>query len=454
MIERAIRRLSLRGLTAGVVALFLVATIATGVSILAANRVTVAQLVDRRIDAISDVVLERDPGEGLPATATLLARIAALSRERDTGDIGLLLTGPDAARLGGNIRLNRPLPIGRSDLRQRDGIIGLSHGRALVRDAGAGRRLTVVAETEPFDSYRGTRTRIFLIGFGSIILIVLGGVIAFARLVGRRIADQRATVEAIVAGNIRHRVPVTGSADEFDRQAAAFNHMLDRIAELMEAMRGQSNDIAHDLRTPLARLRGQVAAMVADAPDPVQAERARAALAQCDTLLAMFAALLRIAEIEGGHRRAGFAPFDLPALVEETATMMIPVAEEAGQVLSVAVEPGGAPFVGDRQLLTQALVNLIGNAIKYGGPDAAIRVSLRADAGEWTLQVADTGPGIAPQDRDRALRRFGRLDEARGAAGHGLGLPLVAAVARLHHGRLDLGDGVPGLVASLILPRT
>ncbi len=454
MIERAIRRLSLRGLTAGVVVLFLIATITTGVSILAANRVTVAQLVDRRIDAISDVVLERDPGEGLPATATLLARIGALSRERDTGDIGLLLTGPDATRLGGNIRLNRPLPIGRSDLRQRDGIIGLSHGRALVRDAGAGRRLTVVAETEPFDSYRGTRTRIFLIGFGSIILIVLGGVIAFARLVGRRIADQRATVEAIVAGNIRHRVPVTGSADEFDRQAAAFNHMLDRIAELMEAMRGQSNDIAHDLRTPLARLRGQVAAMVADAPDPVQAERARGALAQCDTLLAMFAALLRIAEIEGGHRRAGFAPFDLPALVEETATMMIPVAEEAGQVLSVTVAPGGAPFVGDRQLLTQALVNLIGNAVKYGGPEAAIRVSLRADAGEWILQVADTGPGIAPQDRDRALRRFGRLDEARGAAGHGLGLPLVAAVARLHHGRLDLGDGAPGLVASLILPRT
>ncbi len=116
MIERAIRRLSLRGLTAGVVALFLIATITTGVSILAANRVTVAQLVDRRIDAISDVVLERDPGEGLPATATLLARIGALSRERDTGDIGLLLTGP-MRRGWAQYPLNRPLPIGRSDLR-------------------------------------------------------------------------------------------------------------------------------------------------------------------------------------------------------------------------------------------------------------------------------------------------------------------------------------------------
>ena len=454
MIERAIRRLSLRGLTAGVLVLFLIATIATGVSILAANRVTVAQLVDRRVEAIADLVLERDAGEGLPATATLLARITAVSRERDTGDIGLLLTGPGGMRLGGNIRLSRPLPLGRSDLRQRDGIIGLSHGRALVRDAGAGRRLTVVAETEPFDNYRGTRLRIYLIGFGSIILIVLGGVLAFAKLIGRRIADQRATVEAIVAGNLRHRVPVTGSADEFDRQAAAFNHMLDRIAELMEAMRGQSNDIAHDLRTPLARLRGQVAALVADAQDPMQAARARAALAQCDTLLAMFAALLRIAEIEGGHRRAGFAPFDLPALVADTATMMIPVAEEAGQTLSVTVERGDTPFVGDRQLLTQALVNLIGNAIKYGGAGAVIRVELAAaDQGGWTLQVADTGPGIAPEDRARALRRFGRLDEARGAAGHGLGLPLVDAVARLHRGRLELADGAPGLVASLILPK-
>jgi len=310
----------------------------------------------------------------------------------------------------------------------------------------------VVAETEPFDSYREMRTRIYLIGFGSIILVVLGGMFAFALLVARRIGDQRATVDAIIAGNIRHRVPVTGSADEFDRQAAAFNRMLDRIAELMEAMRGQSNDIAHDLRTPLARLRGQLSAMVADARDDDQATRAAAALAQCDTLLAMFAALLRIAEIEGGERRAGFAPFDLSALVEEIATMMIPVAEDAGHRLSVAVDVAMPDFVGDRQLLTQALVNLIGNAIKYGAAGGAIRVSLDACEDGVVLRVADDGPGIPPEDRARALRRFGRLDSSRAQAGHGLGLPLVAAIARLHGGRLVLDDAKPGLVVSLILP--
>lgn len=452
MIGAAIRRLSLRGLTVGVLALFLIATVATGISILTANRVTVTRAVDRRIAVVADLVLERDAGETRLPTPLLLARIAALSGQRDTGDIGLLLLGADEQRLGGNIAPRFALPMGWSDLRRRDGIIGLSHGRALVRDAGEGRRLAVVAETEPFDSYRAARTRIYLIGFGSIILIVIGGVVAFSMLVGRRIGDQRATVEAIIAGDIRHRVPVSGSDDEFDRQAAAFNRMLDRIAELMEAMRGQSNDIAHDLRTPLSRLRGQLAHMVADARDPVQAERASAALAQCDALLAMFAALLRIAEIETGQRQAGFARFNLSTLVRDTATMMIPVAEDARRRLGVDVNIAVPDFTGDRQLLTQALVNLIGNAIKYGGD--TITVSLDATEEGVSLHVVDNGPGIAPEDRSQALRRFGRLDTAREAAGgHGLGLPLVEAIARLHRGRLTLGDAAPGLVVSLILPR-
>ena len=441
MIDAAVRRVSLRGLTAGVLLLFLVATVATGVSILAANRVTVAQLVDRRIDVVGDLLLERD-GDGGTApipTRTLLARIVGLSAQRDTGDVGLLLLDPAGRALGGNIRLRHDLPLGRSDLRARDGIVGLSHGRALVRDAGAG----------PFDDYRTQRTRIYLIGFGSIILIVLGGVIAFSRLVGRRIGDLRRAVDAIIAGDIRHRVPLPGSADEFDRQAAAFNRMLDRIAELMEGMRGVSNDIAHDLRTPLSRLRGQLAGMVEEADGPEQATRARDALAQCDALLAMF----RIAEVEAGHRQAGFAPIDLAALVEETATMMMPVAEEAGHRLHLRLAVHPKNFLGDRQLLIQALVNLIGNAIKHGAPGGRIQVTLEAaDGDRLALRVADDGPGISPEDRALALRRFGRLDSARTRAGHGLGLPLVAAIARLHRGELELGDARPGLAVSMLLP--
>jgi signal transduction histidine kinase len=453
MIRRAIRRLSLRGLTVAMLALFLVAVVATGLSVLAANRLTVAQLVDRRIEVIADLVLEPERAGAVLATPQLLARIARVSGQRDTGDVGLLLLDPVGRTLSGNITLRRRLPLGRSELRQRDGIVGLSHGRALVRDAGAGRRLVVVAETEPFDSFRVMRSRIYLIGFGAIVVIVLGGVLAFSRLVSGRIADQRRTVDAIIAGDVRHRVPLGGSGDEFDRQAAAFNRMLDRITELMEGLRSVSNDIAHDLRTPLARLRGQLARIAEDAGDPVQAERAEAALAQCDALLGMFAALLRIAEIEAGHRQAGFAPLDLAALVEETATMMIPVAEDTGQHLTLAVNLYPTGFVGDRQLLIQALVNLIGNAIKYGAPGGMIRVALDGSPeGGATLSVTDNGPGIAPEDHARALRRFGRLDSARGAAGHGLGLPLVAAIARLHRGRLVLGDAAPGLIAALVLP--
>ncbi|MET4897875.1 ATP-binding protein [Sphingomonadaceae bacterium jetA1] len=453
MIVRLLGRISLRRLTAGLLILFLVATVATGLSIHAATRVAVVQLVDRRIDMAGDLVLERDTGEGVIPTATLLARIAMLSQQRDTGDIGLLLLDPAGRPLGGNITLRHALPMGRSDLRQRDGIAGLSHGRAMVREAGAGRRLAVVAETEPFDHYRTTRTRIYLIGFGSIILIGLGGVLAISRLVGRRIADQRRTVDAIIAGDIRHRVPVTGSADEFDRQAAAFNRMLDRIGELMEAMRDVSNDIAHDLRTPLSRLRGQLALMVEETQDEAQGQRARDALAQCDALLAMFAALLRIAEIEAGHRQAGFAPLDLAALVGDTATMMIPVAEEAGHRLTVTVAATTPGLVGDRQLLIQAMVNLIGNAIKHGAPGGTIAVALaRAPTGGVTLSVADNGPGIPAEDRATALRRFGRLDKARSRAGHGLGLPLVEAIVRLHRGRLVLEDARPGLIVALTFP--
>ena len=169
MIDAAVRRVSLRGLTAGVLLLFLVATVATGVSILAANRVTVAQLVDRRIDVVGDLLLERD-GDGGTApipTRTLLARIVGLSAQRDTGDVGLLLLDPAGRALGGNIRLRHDLPLGRSDLRARDGIVGLSHGRALVRDAGAGRRLVIVAETElriDHPDRTGRRDRLFAAG--------------------------------------------------------------------------------------------------------------------------------------------------------------------------------------------------------------------------------------------------------------------------------------------------
>ncbi|WP_232833925.1 MULTISPECIES: HAMP domain-containing sensor histidine kinase [unclassified Sphingomonas] len=445
---KVLGRGSLRTLTAAFLAMFLATVLATGVASYSASRAAVERLIDRRVATVSD---ELDDGLRRGDVATLLARIDRLTRTRDTGDIGLELKDADGRRLGGNIVLGRILPPGFSTLHHGDGIAGLSAGRALVRDLGGGLWLTVVAETEPVDDYARVRLRNAILGFGAIVLVVLGGTILFAVLIERRIARVRATAEAIIDGDMRARVPVDPTDGAFAAQAMAFNRMLDRIAALMEGIAGVSHDIAHDLRMPLARLRSRLTLIAARASDPALQAELEGALAQCDDLLGMFAATLRITEIEGGDRRAAFAPIDLAALARDVGEAMAPVAEESGHRLGVEV---AAPSIvdGDRRLLTQALVNLVENALRY--TPAGTRVTIVAGGGgdTATIGVCDAGPGIAAADRPLALRRFGRLDASRTTDGHGLGLPLVDAIARLHRGALVLDDADPGLSAMLTLP--
>ncbi|WP_333921771.1 histidine kinase dimerization/phospho-acceptor domain-containing protein [Sphingomonas sp. LR59] len=287
---------SLRTLTGAFLLAFLVATIGTGVAIHGITLQTIERLVDRRILVVSDAIA------GVPGdrrSADVFRRIDAAMRERDTGDIGLLLVDANGRRLGGNITLSRRLPLGFSTIARDDRIAGLSAGRALVRTVGGGMTLTTVAETEPFDDYNAARTRIYLIGFGSIVLIVIGGMVFFVVTIGRRISETRRTVEAIIDGDMTRRVPIHPSGGEFAHQAMAFNRMLDRISDLMASISNVSNDIAHDLRTPLARLRSQLALTVRRAETAAQREDLEAAIAMSDELLAMFAAMLRIAEVEG-----------------------------------------------------------------------------------------------------------------------------------------------------------
>lgn len=441
--------MSLRRLTILFITAFLVATVVTGIATYATSRLTITRLVDRRIATISGVVAGDGDGraDGAPA---MLSRIARFTRQRDTGDIGFVLSDARGRMLGGNVRLRRPLPAGFSTLRGGDGIAGLSRGRALARPVGGGLTLVTIAETEPFDDYDAARLRIFVGGFGSIVLIVLGGVAAFGVLVARRIAATRRTAEAIVAGDLTQRIPVRRPADEFDRQALAFNRMLDRIGDLMAGLRHVSDDIAHDLRTPLARLRAQLGAITPEGDQASLQRRVEAAIAQCDDLLDLFAAILRIAEVESGARTAGFAALDLGALAREIGEMMGPVAADSGHSIVVDA-PSAVPVVGDRPLLTQALVNLIENAIAHTPAATTIRIEAGRTPAAAFLTVADDGAGIAADQRERALRRFGRVDASRSTPGHGLGLPLVAAIARLHRGTLTLGDARPGLVATMTL---
>jgi signal transduction histidine kinase len=270
-----------------------------------------------------------------------------------------------------------------------------------------------------------------------------------SRDVHRRLAAISGTAEAIIDGDLSRRVPVRGSSDDLDRLAETINRMLDRITTLMESLRQVSNDVAHDLRTPLTRLRQRLEAGLAR-----EAERGEAiegALGDLDTILETFAALLRIAQVEGGARRAAFRATDLAQLAGTVVDAFAPSAEDARQTLRLEGEPA-LTIDGDPELLTQMLVNLVENALRHAGEGAAIRVGVGRIQGAPVLWVADDGPGVPAAEREKLFDRFYRLEHSRSAPGSGLGLALVAAVARLHGAEVRLYDAQPGLEARVSFP--
>jgi signal transduction histidine kinase len=257
-------------------------------------------------------------------------------------------------------------------------------------------------------------------------------------------------------GDLSGRLEVTGTGDEFDRLADSLNAMLGRIELLLYGLKDVSDNIAHDLKTPLTRLRNRVEAARAQ---PADAETYRAALEatieESDQLIKTFNALLMIARIEAGSPDGSMSNVDASAIVRDVAELYEPVAEEKGVALVVeASEP--VELKASRELLGQALANLVDNAIKYSdgveGRQLRIVVSTARENQTLALTVADNGPGISEADRERVLHRFVRLEESRSQPGSGLGLSLAAAVARLHHGSIELGDGKPGLVVTMRLP--
>jgi hypothetical protein len=284
----------------------------------------------------------------------------------------------------------------------------------------------------------------------TVALSILVGFLA-RHLLARRLARISGVADRVVLGDLSTRVKLTGAGDEFDRLSGDINLMLDRISELMDGVRQVSNAIAHDLRTPLARLRGRLEAALRDSDSPERFRAtAEAALQELDQVVRIFEALLRIAEIEAGHRRAAFAPVDAAALAADVAELYQPLAEQRGLALEVDLAP--ATCTGDRTLVAQALANLVDNAIKYARPGGHVRVRSATREGSVELVVEDDGPGIPEGERDKVVRRFYRLEPSRGTPGSGLGLSLVVSVARLHGGRLDLEDAGPGLRARLVLP--
>jgi len=280
-------------------------------------------------------------------------------------------------------------------------------------------------------------------------VLALSGGLLLGRGVLHRIDTIAQTSAQIVDGQMDVRVPVLGTGDELDRLASNLNLMLDRIQQLMEGVRQVSNDIAHDLRTPLARLRQRLERLSLGGTGTAGREELEAALAEIDGILATFSALLRIAQIESGSRRSGFRTVDLSELFGRLAEAYAPVAEDRGQQFSAALEPG-VTHIGDRELLTQMVANLVENAIRHAPEGAAVAMRLRrGEGGRPEAEIADNGPGIPKAETANVFRRFYRLERNRTTTGNGLGLPLVAAVAELHGIRLELGDNHPGLIVTL-----
>ena len=284
-------------------------------------------------------------------------------------------------------------------------------------------------------------------------LVGLGGGWLVSRSLLARVDAVSATSRTIMEGDLTGRVPVSGSGDEFDRLSQNLNAMLERIEQLMLGMREVSDNIAHDLKTPLNRLRNRAETALRNDGDATASKEAlESIIEEADDLIKTFNGLLSIARLEAGTAGEPGDDIEIEGLIRDVVELYEPSAEDAGLSLT-AGRADGATMTADRQLIMQALANLIDNAIKYGAEGGAIEVSAAGHEDRVEIHVADKGTGIPEKDRDRVKKRFVRLEESRSQPGSGLGLSLVAAIARFHGGRLELQDNAPGLRAVLSLPR-
>jgi len=287
----------------------------------------------------------------------------------------------------------------------------------------------------------------------SLLLAIGAGLTVSRRLLGR-VENMRATIVSILGGSKEGRVALSPAGDEFDELASHFNRLLDENDCLVAQVREVTNDIAHDLRTPLQRMKGRLEAALAAPSTPPDARRIFEAFAvDTERLLDTFNGLLQLARLESDELRRSMLPIAVEVVVREVGELYAPLAEEAGLALDVVVE-AGLTVTADRELLAQAIANLIDNALKYGGGGDSIRVEAHRREGGVEIIVADHGAGIPESERERVLARLVRLDASRGIPGTGLGLSLAFAVARLHGGTIRLEDNRPGARAVLWLPES
>jgi signal transduction histidine kinase len=381
--------------------------------------------------------------------------VAAIIAERVRKDPGgrtvYLLTDPRGRRLVGNLNgwpTVAPDPAGwiTFELLERDtpdGATHLARARRFVLQGGL--NLLVGREVRELERTRRMIVNAMTWGIAITLALALAGGIAMSRSTARRIEAINQTSRDIMGGDLDRRIPARGTNDEFDQLADNLNAMLDRNQTLMEGLRHVSDNIAHDLRTPLTRLRGRLERIDgANLDDAERKSHIEGAIAEADNLLSIFNALLRITQIEAGGRRGNFSAVDLSEVVTDVADLYEPFAHEKGLTFAASCEATDA-ITGDRDLLFQAVANLVDNAIKYTPENGSVTLY----AAGKSVTVSDTGPGIPEASHSDVFRRFHRLESSRNTAGSGLGLSLVKAVAALHGGSAVLEDNRPGLKVTL-----
>ncbi|WP_422366026.1 ATP-binding protein [Pelagibius sp.] len=416
---------------------------------------SVSRQTDSTIDAEIRGLAEQFSQRGTPGLiAALQRRTVAAAQTR-----GLyLLMGPDNRVLAGNLSRWPDEPADsegwltfRLEFPEVEGG-GVNFGRARTFNLRGGLRLLVGHDVRERDRVAVLIREILAWSLLAIFGISLLGGLLMSRVLLGRIETINRTSRDIMAGDLTRRVPVSGREDEFDQLAKNLNAMLDQIERLLGGMRQVSDNIAHDLRSPLARLRsGLELALIEDPGSDGYRDAIAKAIREADSLLKTFTALLSIAQAEAGASRDRFASVDLQDLIQDVVELYDPLTEELG--ITLEVRPLQAVRrTGDRDLLFQALVNLLDNAIKFSGAGGRIEIGVERQDGTAILSVSDRGPGIPEDQREEVLKRFVRLEQSRSTSGSGLGLSLVQAVAHLHDGELLLEDNAPGLRASLRLP--
>jgi signal transduction histidine kinase len=462
ILSRVVSTTAFRAAAVAVVAYLVCAGVIVGLLFWQTNRILTDQVLET-LRAEADL-LTAEAQEGGRA-----ALVRAVEARSQPGGPGLyFLADPDGTKLAGNLSRMPPeistSPAGGVFRFAADGNDPEKArlGVAIPVSLGSGLRLFVGRDIEEQRRFAGEMGTAYFLGLGFLSLTGLLAGLVISRLVLRRIEAINVATRHIMEGNLSRRMAVSGAGDEFDVLSSNLNAMLDRIEALMNGLREVSDNIAHDLKTPLSRLRNAAEAALRDPRGPQACrEGLEHTIEKADELIKTFNALLLVARLEAGVLEENAEAFDAGRLVRDVAELYEPVAEERGLRLVIDVDEG-AQLRANRQLVGQAVANLIDNAIKYSAKpanadaraaDAAIAIVLRDRGAAVEIAVGDHGPGIAPEDRERVLRRFVRLEKSRTEPGTGLGLSLVQAVARLHGGTVGLEDNAPGLRVILTLPK-